>query len=95
MDGTEQTLFENTDLGEFSGYVFLDKIGSGDTVVLRMYIKDVESGVYKLRDLASYSGVQSVPCVGVASCCGKVGLKVTAEQTAGTYKEITHMWFKK
>jgi len=92
MNGTEQTLFENTELGEYNGHIFLDKMQAGDTIVLKIYVKDHEDDVYKLRDSATYTGAQTKPCVGFLPTIGKVGLKVTAQQTAGTYRTVTHQW---
>jgi hypothetical protein len=95
LDGTEQTLFESTELGEYSGWIFLDQLQSGDTVVIRVYVKDVEDGVYKKWLEDSYSGVLSCPALHLEPTIGKVGLKVTIQQTAGTYRIVTHMWFKR
>jgi len=95
MDGTEQTLFESTEIGEYNGYVFLDTLLAGDTVVVYVYIKDHEDAKYKLRDSASFSDVQVAPAVGFLPTMGKVGYKVTAKQIAGTYRTVTHAWFKR
>lgn len=95
MDGTELDLFESTELGEYSGYVFLDDLLSGDTIVLKVYVKDVEDDVYKLWLQDEYSGVLSSPALRMEPMIGKVGMKVTAQQTAGTNRTITHMWFKR
>lgn len=95
MDGTEQTLFESTELGEYSGYVFLDDLISGDTVAIAVYIKDVNDDVYKLWASDTYSGVLPAPALRMEAIIGKVGIKVTCKQTAGTYRTITHQWFKR
>ena len=95
MDGTEQTLFESTELGEYSGYVFLDQMQSGDEIVLKVYIKDVEDGNYKLRESVTFTGVQDTPAIEIRPIIGKVGIKVTAQQTSGTYRTVTSMWFKR
>ena len=95
MDGTEQTIFESTILGEYSGYVFLDAMLAGDTIVIRSYTMDVEDETYKKCEEATYSGVQAKPAVYFTPIIGKVGFKITAEQTVGTYRTITHMWFKR
>lgn len=95
MDGTEQTLFEYTKLGEYSGFVFLDKMESGDTIAVKIYIMDVEDETYKLWISETFSGALTIPAIRVVPVIGKVGFKVTAQQTAGTYREITHMWFKR
>jgi len=95
MDGTEKTLFESTELGEYNGYVYLDKLLTGDTVRVKVFIKDHEDDTYKLRDSKDFTGVQTVPTVGFLPTIGKVGYKVTAQQIAGTYKDVTHAWFKR
>jgi len=95
MDGTEQVLFENTELSEYAGHVFLDKMESGDSITIRLYIRDEEDGQYKLYDEYTYTDAQSKPCIYIKPIIGKVGLRVTAQQTAGTYKTITHQWFKR
>ena len=95
MDGTEQTIFENTELGEYSGYIFLDAMESGDSITIRIYVKDPEDGNYKKFLEETFTGVIDPPTVRVAPIIGECGVKVTAQQTAGTYKTITHMWFKR
>ena len=95
MDGTEQTLFESTELGEYSGFVFLDKMESGDAITVKIYVMDVEDETYKLWISDDFSGELTVPAIRMMPVIGKVGLKVTAEQTGGTYRTITHMWFKR
>lgn len=95
LDGTEQILFENSELGEYSGYVFLDDMQAGDTLKVRLYLKDVEDTIYKKYIEETYSGVLSCPVARITPIIGKVGIKITAQQTAGTYREITHMWFKR
>lgn len=95
MDGTEQPLFENTALGEYSGYIFLDNMLSGDTIEIKVYVKDVEDDTYKVYISETYSNALTVPAIRLMPIIAKVGVKVTAKQTAGTYRIITHMWFKR
>ena len=95
MDGSEQTLFESTELGEYSGHVFLNSMQAGDVIVLRIYLKSEEDSQYYLRDTASFSGVQGTPAVGMLLTIGKVGYKFTAQQSAGTYRQLSHQWFKR
>jgi len=95
MDGTEQIIFINEELGEFSGYVFLEDMQVGDTIIIRGYVKDHEDSVYKKTSEDTFSNVQALPAVYVKPILGKVGLKFTAQQTAGTYRTITHQWFKR
>ena len=95
MDGTEQIIFESTELGEYNGYVFLEAMEAGDTIVIREYIKDVEDNVYRLYEDYSYSDAQTKPAIRIPPIVGKVGFKITAQQTVGTYREISYMWFKR
>lgn len=95
MDGTEQTLFESTELGEYSGYVFLDKMVEGDVITMSAYIKDPEDNLYKKYGEYPYIDAQEYPTVLIKPQIGKIGFKVTAKQTVGTYRELTHMWFKR
>jgi len=95
MNGTEQTLFENTEIGEYNGYVYLDALQTGDTIRLRVYIKDPENELYKLRDSKDFTGVQANPAVGFLATMASIGYKVTAHQIAGTYRVLTHNWFKR
>lgn len=95
MDGTEQTLFESTKLGEYSGFIFLDEMKPNDAITIRLYVKDLEDSVYKKWDYTAYSYAPDKPAVRIKPIIGKVGLKVTAQQTVGTYREITYMWFKR
>ena len=95
MDGTEQTLFESTYIGEYSGFIFLDKMEEGDTIAIKVYVMDVEDETYKLWISEAFSGALTIPAIRMMPVIGKVGIKVTAQQTAGTYRTITHMWFKR
>ncbi|RLC82429.1 MAG: hypothetical protein DRJ03_19065 [Chloroflexi bacterium] len=95
LDGTEQTLFESTELAEYFGYVFLNNLEDGDTVVIRVYIRDVEDSKYYLADEKSFSNAQAIPVVRITNVIGKVGIKITIQQTAGTYRDVDHMWFRK
>jgi len=95
MDGTEQIIFENTELGEYSGYIFLDAMESGDSITIRIYIKDPEDNNYKKFLEETFTGELNTPVVRITPIIGKIGIKVTAQQTSGTYKTITHTWFKR
>jgi hypothetical protein len=95
MDGTEQTIFESTELGEYSGYIFLDKLQAGDTVVVKIYVKDVNDEAYKKWLEDSFSDALSCTALRMEPMIGKVGVKVTLQQTAGTYRTVNHMWFKR
>jgi hypothetical protein len=95
MDGSEQTLFENTELGAYSGYIFLNNVQSGDTILFTCYINDVEAGVYRIREQKQITGAQTYTALEVRELIGKSGIKITAKQTGGTYRVLDHMWFKR
>lgn len=95
MDGTEQVLFESTELGEYSGYIFLHRMETGDTIVIRVYIRNVEDGNYYPWLEDAFTGKQKCPAVRMEPIIGKTGIRVTAQQTAGAYRTIDHMWFKR
>jgi hypothetical protein len=95
MDGTEQIIFENTDLGAYSGYVFTDQLQAGDTIVLTAYVWDIEDGKYKVREGKTITGVQANTVLEVREFLAKGGAKVTCMQTAGTYRTINSEWFKR
>lgn len=95
MDGTEQVIFESTELGEYNGWIFLNTMISGDTIIIRVYVKDVETDEYRKWLEDAYSGALACPALRMEPTVGKVGLKVTLHQTQGSYKTVTHMWFKR
>jgi hypothetical protein len=95
MDGTEQVIFESTELGEYSGYIFLDDMEAGDTITVRVYVKDVNDDTYKLWASDPYSGKLPNPALRMEAIIGKVGIKITLQQSAGSYRAITHQWFKR
>jgi len=94
MDGSEQALFESTELGTFSGHVFFDKLQNGDTIVVCTYIKDEEEGAYKRYSKVTIQNLQDNPAYRFNTIVGKCGIKITAQQTSGTYRLLTHQWFK-
>jgi len=95
MDGTEQTLFENTEMAEFNGWLIFKGIPSGGSFTVRRYIKDVETESYELWLAESISGLTGNYVKRIDPVSSKVGFKVTVQQTAGTYITVDHMWFKR
>ncbi len=84
MDGTEKTLVEKTDdkMGLLEGYVDLTAMASGDTIVIRQYMKVKTGGDYVQYNEDTYSDEQSSPLLHVVTKAAKTSVKVTAEQTA-------------
>ena len=95
LSGEEQTLFESTEMGEYTGHIFFDKLEAGDAVELYVYIRDEEDGQYKLWNKWTLTAPLDYPVMTLPYVVAKCGIRVTARQTAGTYKEVTHMWFRR
>ena len=93
-DGTEQILVEAAGVLNLEGYVDLSAMTSGDQVVLRRYVKIQEGGEYRLHASETYNGVQAEPLVRFPFIAGYYGIKVTLQQTAGTYKSFPYQFFK-
>jgi len=93
-DGTEQIIVEASGILNLEGYVDLSEMVEGDRVVLRRYVKIQEGDEYKLHASDTYSGVQAEPLVRFPFIAGYYGIKVTLQQTAGTYKNFPYQFFK-
>jgi len=96
-DGTEQTVVEATGTLEFNldGYIDLSNLASGDTVVIREYMMIKSGGGYVKYAEESYSGVQSIPLLHIVTKPARYGLKITLQQTAGTYRSFDYQFFKR
>jgi len=93
-DGSEQTVIEATGLSLLEGYLDLQNMQAGDTVLIKQYVKVEEGGDYKLVDNGSYSDVQTKPILHFLSRILDLGMKITLQQTAGTYKSFPHAFYK-
>jgi len=93
-DGTEQTLVEFADLGRIVGYVDLENMEAIDTIVIRQYIKLKYGGAYKKYAEETYSGAQVVPTIYITPKESDYGVKVTLQQTAGTFKSVDYNFLK-
>jgi hypothetical protein len=96
-DGTEQTLTDQTGTLEFQldGFVDLTNMASGDTVVIREYMKIKSGGDYVKYAEETYSGAQSIPLLHILTKPSRYGLKITLQQTAGTYRSFDYQFFKR
>jgi hypothetical protein len=93
-DGSEQTLVEFIGVGTISGHVDLQKMTDDDIVIIRYYIKLKEDGEYKLYDEETYVGVQTKPVIHFKPITVDVALKITLQQTAGTYKSFDYNFIR-
>jgi len=93
-DGTEQTVVEYTELAVVHGYIDLQNMETGDEVVIRAYVKFGPGKPYKKYAEETYSGPQSLPAQYVLPRLTVYGIKVTLQQTAGTYKSFDYVFVK-
>jgi glycerol uptake facilitator-like aquaporin len=93
-NGTEQTVFESAEQGVFEGWIDLANMASGDTTVIKIYVKTKTDGTYRLYDSASYSDAQLNPAVHIIDLAAK-GFKVTLQQTSGSYKTYDYQIFRR
>jgi hypothetical protein len=99
MDGTEKNVVLDEVTGNpqrfLEGYIDLTPMASGDTIVIRQYMKIASAGDYVKYAEETYSGAQSPPLLYIVTKPGRYGIKVTAQQTAGTYRTLTFQFFRR
>lgn len=90
-DGTEQTVWETTTVNVYSGYVDLSGMQAGDTVVIRLYKVIQSGGAYRKIDEITLSGEQETPIFPLMELINFYGVKLTLQQTAGTYRTFRYL----
>jgi len=100
MTGSEITLYEfvPTASSEFlGGSIDMSTMQAGDTIVLKLYLKNVSGGAYtQFSENAAYTYVDAqVPAMKILSggVFNRYGFKITATQTAGTNRALVAEWF--
>jgi hypothetical protein len=98
-DGTEQNLVLDEIPGNpprfLDGYVDLSAMAEGDTVVIRQYVSLVTPVSYKKYAEETFSGPQALPLLYITTKTGRYGIKVTLQQTAGTFKTFPFQFFRR
>ena len=96
-DGTEQTIIlTDYDKAHYlEGYIDLTNLAVGDTIVARLYTKLKSTGAFVKYAEHTFSNVQSTPSLNVVTRIGKYGIKVTLQQTLGTFRNYDYIFFKK
>lgn len=89
-DGTEQTLLEYTEVGRILGYVDLGEMKVGDAVIIRQYIMVKEGGPFRTYNSDPFAGVQVPPVLYIQPRESGFGVKLTLQQTAGSYRTFYH-----
>ena len=87
-DGSEQNLIVDTVLSNLFGFVDLSELQAGDQVIIRQYV-DMNGG-YKLYADETYSDVQIQPAVCITPKGSNTRMKITLQQTAGTYRQFAY-----
>lgn len=99
MDGTEKNVVLDEVAGNpprfLEGYIDLSPLASGDTLVIRQYMKISATGDYVKYAEETYSGAQSLPLLYITTKPGRYGIKITAQQTAGTNRTLTYQFFRR
>jgi len=93
-DGTEQTLLEFVGVGVISGHIDLQNMKEGDVVIIRQYIKVKEDGEYKKYAEETYTGIQELPVIYITPKAVDIAMKITLQQTSGTYKSFDYNFIR-
>jgi hypothetical protein len=94
-DGSEQVLLEYTGrISTISGYVDLSNMDIGDTVIIRTYVKVSEDSDYRLYRSETFEGRQIETALHLLPRLSGFAMKVTLQQTAGTYKSFSFLFVK-
>jgi hypothetical protein len=99
MDGTEKNVVldevTNNPSRFLEGYIDLTPMASGDTIVIRQYMKIASGGNYIKYAEETYSGAQTLPLLYITTKTGRYGIKITAQQTAGTNRTLSYQFFRR
>ena len=94
-DGNPDTLIDDTTPGDvLDGWVSLENMQSGDSVTIVRYVKSLSGGnLEQCGPAAVYSGVQGDPVVHFLPATVPQELKITLQQTAGTYRNFPYQFY--
>lgn len=99
LDGTEKDIILDEVSGNpqrfLEGYIDLTPMQSGDTIVIRQYIKITSGGSYIKYAEETYSNAQSLPLLYIVTKPGRYGIKITAQQTQGTNRTLSYQFFRR
>lgn len=95
MDGNENTIKEFTSLTQrMDCYLDMANMASGDTIVLKQYMKIKSGGSYRMFGSETYVGAQTSPLVYLELKPAKYGFKITLQQTGGTNRNVDWQTYK-
>jgi hypothetical protein len=93
-NGSEQDVVNVSGRGKYEGWIDLSNMQTGDTVIIREYIKLKSGGSWRLYTTTSYSGVQDEPAIHATRKLVEYGWRITVQQTAGAYRDYDYDFFK-
>jgi hypothetical protein len=99
MDGTELAVVVDEIAGNptrhLEGWIDLSPMQEGDAIVIRMYVKLTPTGDYVKYAEETYMGAQPLPALHIVTLPARYGIKLTIQQTAGTYRTFSYQFFRK
>lgn len=87
-DATEKTIWDITADEHYAGYIFCHNMQAGDSVTVKVYVRDTQSGTMRIHTTAPLTGVQPDPSFYIPFMPAKEH-KVTIQRTAGTDRAFT------
>ena len=95
-DGKEQTICERGggSPSEVSGYIDLSNMADGDTIIIKFYAKVKADGEWCKYNGEEYKGIQLMPLLHIVKKPENHGLKISLEQTVGSYKSFDYEFFE-
>ena len=93
-DGTEQTLGDLTGNKYYSAHINLVNMASGDTTVVKLYVKVLSTGSAGLYSSQTYYDAQTNKLVFIPPQPSTQEWKLTLTQTAGTNRDYDWVIYK-
>lgn len=86
--GSEDEIRESLAEGKLHAFIDLTAMVASDSITVRQYIKVKAAGSYIKYAEETFADVQSLPMLYVVTKPSKHGIRITLEQTAGTYRDF-------
>jgi len=96
-DGTIQTILEVAGTGspiKIYGWIDLTPMDLGDEVIIQGYTKLKPDGNWVRHINEIFNDAQQIPAIYFIEKTVSYGLKVTLQQTKGTYRTFDYLFFK-
>jgi len=77
------------------GYLSLENLQAGDSVLLSFYTRIRSTSSYIVYDTDAYSDAQVKPALYFLSKPSKHGIKITLKQTSGTQRNFEYIFFRR